>query len=397
MNNINKNQNNLELTNENVHEQLLSGLKELQLNSFPSNHINWRDDPFLNFRDEKSLALWEKLRNKNIDNNLPVSANSSVNSTQDSLINDSNIRILADKFNPIFDDFKKKILANKTNLSNKDNIQNSKVLTFEDGKVIIDLPQVVSLLEEGIKHIYNHIEEYQLMFNSTLFLVNTGFLYKTINKSFGTALDNIIKDNQLFNNLSLKQREDLIKSIKDSKKVFSMSGAVIITVALYGMIHIINSNKPSAIRLGISASSTDVNVSKSLLIPFLNKNKLFKLILNIFIFIGFSIFIYSVLSNLSLGWFNIIKLITFILNILIVFYYLYSALILVKNLNISNTEKNMVIPKYYPSKFKKHILFLMNIDDINMSKAYIQLYLLSAIYTFLLLLILIFVNVIIGN
>jgi hypothetical protein len=244
--------------------------------------------------------------------------------------------------------------------------------------------------------IYNN-ELYKLIIESAVYVTSAGFLYKAVNKSFGTALDNIMKDNQLFNNLSLNQREDLINSIKKSKMVFSMSGAVIVTIVLYGMIHIIDSNEPVAIRLGLSASSTDLNVSKSLLIPFLNKNKLSKLILNIIIFLGFAIFIYYVLSNLLLGWFNIIKLITFILNILTVFYYLHSALILVKNLNISNSDKNMNIPKYYPSKLKKHILFLMNIENINMSKALIQLYLLSALYTFLLLLILIFFNVIIVN
>ena len=52
----------------------------------------------------------------------------------------------------------------------------------------------------------------------------------------------------------------------------------------------------------------------------------------------------------------------------------------------------MNVPKYYPSMLKKEILFLININDINMSKAYMLIHLITAIYVFYLLLITIIIN-----
>lgn len=220
----------------------------------------------------------------------------------------------------------------------------------------------------------------------------------TVKTSFSKALDSLLKE-EILNQLSIEQKEAFIKSVMQNKVVFSQSGALLVAISLYGIVHSILSSKPLAMKLGISFFSGGENVDKSILLPFLNKNKFSKLTKpkKIFILIIISILSFLILSNIHLGWFKLIKFIAFLFNILIVLYYLYCVLILVKNLNLSNSEKNMNIPKYYPSKLKNQILFLLSIDNINLAKLYIKLYLYRAIYTFLLLLIFIAVNIFIEN
>ena len=63
-----------------------------------------------------------------------------------------------------------------------------------------------------------------------------------------------------------------------NKVVFSQSGALLVAISLYGIVHSILSSKPLAMKLGISFFSGGENVDKSILLPFLNKNKFSKLI-----------------------------------------------------------------------------------------------------------------------
>jgi len=244
----------------------------------------------------------------------------------------------------------------------------------------------------------NHKEKLSITIDNLSIGLGAGLLYKAVISPYTKSLDSTINT-------------DFLKSINDSDKLkylevlnnknssFNKGRGVIIVLSLYTMIHIIRSNLPIAMKVAISSSSVtssnplSEDINKSLLFPLLKNKKFSKLIKILIILILFSMFSYIMLYKLSFFSIKLIKLFVLLGNSLLVIYNLNIVFILIKK-NLNNNNKDMNVPKYYPSKLKKHILFLININDINLSKAYMHLYMITAIHTFYILLIIVFTNII---
>lgn len=129
---------------------------------------------------------------------------------------------------------------------------------------------------------------------------------------------------------------------------------------------------------------------------------------------------FAVLYHVSDDTVKVIKIIAILANSLLVYYYLHLTIILVRNLyndknptdpkapqDVQDPEKKeqvqlpssagkkesqgryFKLPIFLPSSLKKRIIYLHNIDNLLLSKMFIELYLTSAKYMFFLLLILI--------
>jgi hypothetical protein len=416
-NEINKNLD----TRDETYNSLRENLNEIKLHSFPSNHLTFNDDGWKNISDHTLDKKWDELRglylknfNKGEDLNLfETSNNNSFNNILKSIlnknkINDVNInekesKILVDKLNLIFNDYRNKL--NQPLLPNN-SISTNKIITFdqENDKFIIDIEESKKLISKIIEFMEDNQGKINIRRSceapwgkeSLSIGLGCGFLYKSIVLAHAKSMNSTI-DLPHFKELNESQKNTYLELISNKKSSFNKGAGVVITFLLYGLIQVIRSNYPIAMKVGISSlSDTPSNpstgdVKKSLLFPLLKNNKFPKWIENLIIFILFLMFSYIMVSFFS---FKLIKLIILLGNSLFVIYHLNIVFILIKNLNLNNNNKNINVPKYYPPMLKKHILSLININDINLSKAYMHLYMISAMYMFYILLLSVFINII---
>lgn len=299
---------------------------------------------------------------------------------------ESDINVLHNHVNPIFNDYRSKLNLSS---SSSENIKKDIFIFDKDkGQITIDVEESKNLLDNFVSIVEKNKDNINLMVEEISIGIEAGLLYKTII----TSLDSTLKEEHV-KSLNSSDKKELLESIARNKAVFNKSGGVFITIILFTIIQSIRSAHPISMKVGLSSPSNTggEHIEKSLLFSILNKNKLSKYIKYIIVLIIFLIFSYVMLFKMSFFKLKLIKLFLIIGISLLVVYYLKLVSILVNNLNKKDKDTN--IPRYYPSKLKNQIQFLINIDDINKSKAYIQIYLISAIHMFYLLISMLIINI----
>jgi hypothetical protein len=409
-----------------LYDQLKSGLDELKKTSFPGKEIRWHDDGWKNLRDAKLDQRWEELRkacatqkNNEINNKFISSEDKNFSSILNSIfnrekisdvkVNDSEMKVLANNLNPIFNQYRDKMLGEKnsnlfdiiknkssssfrTSSSSTDISTNKKIFEIIDGKMIIDIEETNFLIQKTIKSLIENKDRISVSVENISIGIGAGLLYKTVVAAYKNSLDSLTTEDKL-KGWSEEQKKSYLESLTKNKSMFNNSGAVIITVILYVLANMVKTNNTFGFKVETSQSEEGFN--KKLLFPILFKNKLpkwFKIIIIIIIFLIISyIVIYK--NYTTLGTIFILKLFTILWPSLLILYYLLSLSILINNLNKNNNDKNIKIPKYYPPQIKNHIKKLMLIDNISVSIAYMRLYVISAIYMFFILMIVVFTNI----
>jgi NADH-ubiquinone oxidoreductase chain 4 len=402
-------------TSEEMYNALRENLFEIKKHTFPSNHLTWHDDGWKTMIDQKLDKKWDDLRGlylKNINkkeeglNLLDTSDNRDFNNLlkdilnkqkiNDININENEANILIDKLNPVFNDYRNKL---NQPLLPDNSISKNKIITFDsvNEKFIIDLEESKNLISNILEFMDNNKEKINFTVESLSIGLGAGFLYKSIVSAYSKSMDSTTATDN-FKSLNESDKKKFLELITNKKSSFNKGTGVVITFLLFGMIQVIRSNYPIAMKVGISSLSdtpsnpSSEDIKKSLLFPLLKNKKFSKWIKNLIILILFLMFSYIMLYKVSFFSFKLIRLFILLVNSLFVIYNLNIVFILIKNLN--NNNKDMNVPKYYPSYLKKHILFLMNINDINLSKLYMHIYVINAIYSFYLLLLTVFINII---
>ena len=404
----------IRLTSQQANE-LRDCLDEIKSLHMPGNKIIWHEDGWNRMKDAKLDERWDDMRKgilkfSNIDS---VSIENKSSNNLNSIFNNifkkdkfsdvefknNDVLELAQKFNPVFDLFKKEYQKDLIDVNNEskeldlknkvlENYLTKDIISF-DGKIIyIDIEQSAYLLKSSAKLI---LENKDLIFtlNNAGALLGLGLLYKSVANTFKlttTDLEKTLKDK------GINKDSNLVDNIIKGQKVFNNTGAIWVTISLFVITNLLLNNKPLAMRVGLETSSDNVS-QKFLPTMLLNnkiinkinngfKNKLFNCIKVIIIFI--MLLVYSFWNKFIIAKFMIIKIVGLIFLSLFALLYLSYVLILIKNFNIKINEDEIKLPWYYPNKLKKHIKHLMLIDDKELSLIYMELYLKKGLFLFIL-------------
>ena len=314
-------------------------------------------------------------------------------------MNSQDYNNLVNNINPVFNLFNNQIKNKKLNINIDQNLEkNINYFKWENEELTINFNNLSDLALNSAQWIY---ENRELLKNATIILgigISGELLYSLLRsrssfvKAHGkSAVDSIVKwDPYQKLDESMKKKIIEVEELTKNKTNFNKTRGLLIAITLWVVTRTITQLLPLEKAISFKSEDSGLSEVKNLIFPIIPKNKYSKLLKISFfiintIILGLFFYIFKFDYNIII---ILLKILTLLWLISLTLYNLLSAFIII---NSNRKNKDISIFKYYPNFIKTRLIYLMKIRHYKEINIFIWLYLNTALYSFILLLLVILI------